>query len=145
MTDIVDKETRSRMMGNIRSHNTRPEVLVRKFLFSNGYRFRLNRKDLPGSPDIVLPKHKLAIFVHGCFWHRHKGCRIAYTPRSRKTFWQTKFSENVRRDKRSTQQLRKLGWRVTVVWECRVRKNQLNPLLSLLKKGTQTRTTASGA
>jgi len=135
MADIVDKKTRSRMMSNIRARNTRPEIAVRKFLFSQGLRFRLHRKDLPGSPDIVLPKYKLAVFVHGCFWHRHKGCRLAYTPKTRTASWEAKFESNTARDKRSMRLLKKLGWRTTFVWECRVRAKQLNPLLKLIKKG----------
>lgn len=86
-----------------------------------GYRFRLHRRDLPGSPDIILPKYQTALFVHGCFWHRHKGCKFAYTPKSRKRFWQEKFARNVERDRQATKELRGLGWRVVVVWECELR------------------------
>ncbi len=94
-------------------------MIVRSLLHRMGYRFRLHRKDLPGNPDIVLPKYKTVIFVHGCFWHRHKGCKYAYTPKSRTEFWNTKFEKNIARDKQVRKELKKLGWKVMVVWECR--------------------------
>lgn len=118
MTDIVDPSTRSRMMRSIRAQDTRPELMLRRYLHSLGYRFRLHRKDLPGSPDIVLPRHKLAIFVHGCFWHRHPGCFYTTTPQSRQDFWQEKFLTNIRRDRQACVELERMGWRVLVVWEC---------------------------
>jgi DNA mismatch endonuclease, patch repair protein len=133
MTDVVSKKTRSRMMSNIRARNTRPEIAVRKFLFSKGFRFRLHRRDLPGSPDIVLPKYKLAVFVHGCFWHRHKGCRFAYTPKTRTAFWKAKFESNVARDKRAIRMLKHLGWNIATVWECQVKAHKLEFLLDTLK------------
>ena len=105
-------------MSRIRSRDTKPERAVRSILHCMGFRFRLHRRDLPGSPDIVLPKYQTAIFVHGCFWHRHKGCRFAYTPKTRPAFWQKKFSDNVARDQRSARNLRKEGWHVLTVWEC---------------------------
>jgi DNA mismatch endonuclease (patch repair protein) len=108
-------------MSRIRSRDTRPELCVRSLLHGMGYRFRVHRKDLPGNPDIVLPRHKLIIFVHGCFWHRHKGCRFAYTPKSRVEFWERKLGGNVERDIRVRKELRTLGWRVAVVWECELR------------------------
>ena len=108
-------------MSRIRSRDTRPELCVRSLLHGLGYRFRVHRKDLPGNPDIVLPRHKLIIFVHGCFWHRHKGCRFAYTPKSRVEFWERKLGGNVERDIRVRKELRTLGWRVAVVWECELR------------------------
>lgn len=109
------------MMSGIRGGNTRPELVVRSWLHRNGYRFRLHRKDLPGSPDIVLPSRKIAIFVHGCFWHRHPGCRLSYTPKSNVERWQAKFDENVERDKRQQAALQALGWTAIVIWECEVR------------------------
>lgn len=105
-------------MARVRQRDTKPEMLVRRVLHAKGYRFRLQRRDLPGCPDIVLPKHKLAIFVHGCFWHRHLGCRLASTPKTRVGFWTSKFEENIKRDKRAIEALQCLGWHTTVVWEC---------------------------
>ena len=121
MPDIVDPATRSRMMSNVRVTDTEPELVVRRFLHRRGFRYRLNAPDLPGRPDVVLPKHRAVIFVNGCFWHRHKGCRSAYTPKTRKEFWKKKFLENINRDKRSRTALEKDGWRVLIVWECEIR------------------------
>ena len=108
-------------MSRIRGKDTKPEIAVRSILHRMGYRFRLHRRDLPGKPDIVLPKHRTVVLVHGCFWHRHRGCKYAYTPKSRVQFWQKKFDENVERDRRNRKDLRKEGWKVIVVWECEVR------------------------
>ena len=105
-------------MSRIGSRDTKPELVVRSALHRMGYRFRLHRKDLPGTPDIVLPRHGTVIFVHGCFWHRHKGCSACYTPKTRTEFWKKKFGDNVRRDRRNTRLLRQRGWKVFVVWEC---------------------------
>lgn len=116
--DIVDRTVRSRMMAAVRTRNTRPEVLVRRLLHSQGYRFRLHVKDLPGKPDIVLRKHRMAIFVHGCFWHRHEGCRYTTSPATNEAFWQEKFEGNVRRDREAIAALHTLGWRTVIVWEC---------------------------
>ena len=113
---------RSRNMSAIKSKNTKPEIAVRKLLHSLGYRFRLHRKDLPGSPDIVLPKYKTVIFVHGCFWHRHENCKYASTPKTRPEFWESKFGENVKRDKTNQKHLIKLGWKIIIIWECELRK-----------------------
>lgn len=121
MADVVSKAQRSRMMASIRTRDTEPERAVRSIIHALGYRFRLNRKDLPGSPDIVLPRYKTVIFVHGCFWHRHRGCKYAYHPGSNQAFWNLKFKKNVARDKAVTSSLRALGWRVMVVWECELR------------------------
>lgn len=107
-------------MSRIRGRDTRPEKAVRSLLHRMGFRFRLHRRDLPGSPDIVLPRLRTVIFVHGCFWHRHPGCRYAYTPRTRKSFWNAKFAANRARDRRHVRELRSLGWRVVTVWECDV-------------------------
>ena len=109
---------RSRNMAAIRGKDTAPELAVRRILHAMALRFRLHRKDLPGRPDIVLPKHRTVVFVHGCFWHRHEGCRYATTPKTRQEFWQTKFAANVERDSRNRTDLQQLGWRVIVVWEC---------------------------
>lgn len=121
MIDIVDKQRRSRMMAGIRGRDTTPERAVRRIAHRMGLRFRLHRKDLPGRPDLVFPKHRLAVFVHGCFWHRHQGCKYAYSPKSRVTFWTQKFAANVARDQRQEAALRALGWQVLVIWECESR------------------------
>ena len=111
-------EQRSRNMSAIKSKNTKPEIKVRKVLHSMGYRFRLHSKDLPGSPDIVLPKYKTVIFVHGCFWHRHENCKYASTPKTRKEFWNKKFTENKKRDSEIQDKIKNLDWRSVVIWEC---------------------------
>lgn len=109
---------RSAMMARIGQRNTGPELSVRRALHRMGYRFRLHRKDLPGTPDIVLPRHRVAVLVHGCFWHRHRHCRFAYTPKTRLEFWSRKFQQNVTRDRRTESALRRRGWSVLTVWEC---------------------------
>ena len=112
---------RSRNMAAIRGKDTAPELAVRRILHAMGLRFRLHRKDLPGRPDIVLPKHRTVVFVHGCFWHRHEDCRYTTTPKTRQEFWQAKFAANVERDRRNRTDLQQLGWRVIVVWECELK------------------------
>ena len=119
--DTLTREKRSWNMSHIKGKNTKPELAVRSILHRHGYRFRLHRKDLPGNPDIVLPKHKTVIFVHGCYWHRHGGCRFAYTPKSRVEFWTKKFKENVKRDRKNLAALEGLGWKISVIWECELR------------------------
>ena len=121
MADIVDAATRSRMMSSIRGRNTRPEVVLRKALHRKGFRYRLHRKGLPGRPDIVMPRYRAVVFVHGCFWHRHEGCRYATDPATRPDFWSAKFDSNVQRDRRNAEMLRLQGWRVATVWECSLR------------------------
>ncbi len=116
---------RSRNMSAIKSKNTKPEIAVRKLLHSMGYRFRLHRKDLPGSPDIVLPKYKTVIFVHGCFWHRHENCKYASNPKTRKEFWENKFKGNVKRDLEIQKNIKNIEWRSLVIWECET-KNMEN-------------------
>lgn len=123
---------RSRLMGRVRQAHTAPEVRVRRALHRIGYRFRLHRRDLPGRPDIVLPRHKLVVFVHGCFWHRHAGCSKATTPKSRVEFWSAKFEANLARDQRQQAQLLNLGWRVVVIWECETK--DLQKLVELLNE-----------
>lgn len=118
--DRISKEARSRNMSKIRSKDTKPEIEVRKLLHSMGYRFRVNKKELPGKPDIWLRKYNTAIFVHGCFWHRHEGCKYAYTPKSNVNFWTNKFKNNIQRDKVNIEQLEALGIRVLIIWECEV-------------------------
>lgn len=116
--DIVSKEVRSRMMASVKSSNTKPEIIVRSLLHRLGYRFRLHRKDLPGCPDIVLPKYKKVFFVHGCFWHQHQDCPKSKRPKSRKEFWDNKLDGNVKRDKQHLTKLGSMGWTVHVIWEC---------------------------
>jgi DNA mismatch endonuclease (patch repair protein) len=110
-------------MSGIRARDTKPELLVRKFLHAEGLRYRLNVRTLPGSPDLVLPRWKTVVFVHGCFWHRHPGCGLAYTPKSRQAFWSEKFEHNVARDASAIASLEAAGWKVIVVWECTLRKS----------------------
>lgn len=118
MPDIVDAQTRSRMMRGIKNANTRPEMRVRRRLHAEGLRFRLRSKDLPGTPDIVFRRLKTAIFVHGCFWHQHPGCRFATTPDTNADFWRAKLQANILRDSRKATELRTAGWRVETFWEC---------------------------
>jgi len=120
MADTISPARRSWNMSRIKSKNTKPEMIVRSTLHKMGYRFCLHRKDLPGTPDIVLPKYKTVIFVQGCFWHRHQGCRFAYTPKSRPEFWEKKFAENMARDAVNQVELRRLGWKVLIIWECQI-------------------------
>jgi|SRR5690606_30905611 len=120
--DIVEPAKRSLMMSGIRGKNTKPEMVVRRFLHAQGYRYRLHRKDLPGKPDIVLPKLKTCVFVHGCFWHRHLGCRYAALPKTRAAFWEARLNANVDRDQASIRALQKAGWNVFVIWECELRR-----------------------
>ena len=123
VVDIVSPERRSEMLRAIRSRDTKPEKTVRSWLHRNGYRFRVNRRDLPGTPDIVLPKYGLAIFVHGCYWHRHENCRLASVPKSNVEYWETKFEKNLERDRRKIGECRKAGWQIHIIWECETRKN----------------------
>ena len=118
MVDHLTKEMRSWNMSRIRSKNTKPEMIVRSLLHRMGYRFRLHRRDLPGKPDIVLPKYRTVVFVHGCFWHQHTECKESHVPKSNSDFWKSKLLRNVERDKRYQKNLAELGWRVLVVWEC---------------------------
>lgn len=119
--DRLSKTERSRNMARIRSRNTRPEKMVRSLLHRMGYRFRLHSKSLPGHPDVVLPRYHTVLFVHGCFWHRHRGCEYATTPKTRTHFWTEKFKANAVRDRRVIRELRQLEWHVLVVWECELR------------------------
>lgn len=137
MTDVLSKEQRKRCMSHIRSKDTKPEVMVRHFLFSRGFRYRLYRKDLPGKPDIVLTKYKTVIFINGCFWHGHKDCKYATLPSENHDFWLTKISGNIERDKLNYEKLNKLGWKVIEIWQCELkpkfRENTLNNLLLKLR------------
>lgn len=120
MTDVHSTLIRSKNMSAIRGKNTKPELLVRKILHSQGFRFRLHVKDLPGNPDIVLPKFRTVIFVHGCFWHQHFDCKYAVMPKSNREFWQKKLENNIARDARNISNLTTLGWKTLVVWECEI-------------------------
>jgi len=122
--DRLSKNHRSWNMSRIKGKDTKPEMIVRSALHKSGYRFRLHRKDLPGKPDITLPKFKTVIFIHGCFWHRHQECKYCYTPKSNVEKWQKKFKENVARDKKVQSELSKTGWKVIVIWECEVKSKQ---------------------
>lgn len=130
MTDIVTPETRSRMMSRIRGKDTRPEVALRRALHAQGLRYRKNVRGLPGTPDLVFPAKGAVLLVHGCFWHRHPGCKKAYYPATNVEFWQQKFRRTVERDRENMRHLRELGWKVGVVWECQIGKV---PTLVLIK------------
>ncbi len=121
-------------MSRIRSKNTKPEKRLRSLLHRVGYRFRINVKRLPGSPDIALPKYRTIIFVHGCFWHRHAGCKYAYTPKSRIEFWENKFRNTIERDQKKANALEASGWQVLVVWECELKNNPQVVLMSIIEK-----------
>ncbi|MFW2545571.1 very short patch repair endonuclease [Primorskyibacter sp. 2E107] len=133
MTDVVDKTTRSRMMAGIRATNTKPEMLVRRALHARGFRFRIHDKRLPGRPDVVLPKWKTAIQVHGCFWHRHSGCAKATNPSSNASFWAKKFQANVERDAVAVEGLMEKGWRILVVWECSLDKVRMEEAIDIIE------------
>jgi len=117
-------------MSRIRSKDTVPELIVRKWLFANGYRFRLHRKDLPGKPDIVLPKYRTAIFINGCFWHHHENCRYGYMPKSNLEYWENKFRKNKERDEKNLTALTALSWRVLIIWECQIKNGTFEAVLS---------------
>lgn len=134
MADHLDKEKRSWNMSRIQSKDSIAEIKVRSALHNAGYRFRLHKKDMPGKPDIVLPKYKTVIFIHGCFWHRHKGCSKASEPKTNKEYWLSKFQRNVDRDCRTRQQLQDLHWNVIVLWECEIRKFNSNDIVSKILK-----------
>ena len=121
MTDVFSKKKRSWIMGRVKGRDTKPEILVRSIVHRMGYRFRIHRRELPGNPDIVLPRHRKVIFVHGCFWHGHRRCPRSERPSSNKSFWNTKLDKNVERDERLRRVLRRMGWKVFVVWECETR------------------------
>jgi DNA mismatch endonuclease (patch repair protein) len=129
MVDIISRERRSLLMGRIRATNTGPELFVRRLLHKLGYRYRLHQRKLPGRPDIVFTAKRAVIFVHGCFWHRHD-CDHAYMPKTRKTFWQTKFARNVERDRENQQKLAAEGWKILVVWECELDSTNLERRLT---------------
>lgn len=132
--DVHSKETRSYNMSRIKGKETKPEVIVRKFLFSQGFRYRKNDKRYPGTPDIVLPKYRTVIFVNGCFWHKHEGCKYFVWPENNKEFWKNKIEANVERDNRNYEFLKELGWNVIVIWECELKKKSREDSLESLKE-----------
>lgn len=142
MVDRITPEQRSWNMAQIKGKNTKPELMVRSMLHRAGYRFTVNgplNKNLPGKPDIVLPKYKTVIFVHGCFWHRHKDCKDATTPKTRTEWWQEKFDKNTARDRRNQKELKSLGWNVIIIWTCQLEKNPT----TVLRKAERSLTTRS--
>jgi DNA mismatch endonuclease (patch repair protein) len=132
MTDVFSKEKRSWIMSRVKGRDTKPEMLVRSFVHRMGFRFRVHRRELPGNPDIVLPRHGKAIFVHGCFWHGHKRCSRTKRPTTNKKFWNKKLDGNIERDKRFRRELRRMGWKVLALWQCDTRNPE--ELLEKLEK-----------
>ncbi|MVN91460.1 very short patch repair endonuclease [Mucilaginibacter aquatilis] len=132
MADVHSPAVRSFNMSRIRGKNTRPEMLVRRFLFSQGFRYRLHDKKLPGKPDIVLPRYRTVIFVHGCFWHGHDGCRYFVVPKTRTEWWTEKINRNIDNDHKSVESLKQAGWHVLNVWECDLKKDKIRDTLTRL-------------
>ena len=128
MVDHLTEKKRSWNMSRIRSRHTKPELIIRSLLHRSGYRFRINYAKLPGNPDIVLPKHETAIFIHGCFWHRHPNCSKTTMPNTNREYWKKKFERNIKRDKKRKNELKKLGWKVITLWECNIMKDPLEVL-----------------
>jgi DNA mismatch endonuclease, patch repair protein len=137
MADVHSKEVRSYNMSRIKGKNTKPEMLVRRFLHAHGFRYRLHVKDLPGKPDIVLPKYKTVIFVHGCFWHGHEGCKYYVVPKTKTEWWLNKINGNIANDEKAMKALQDKGWKVITLWECELKpktyENTLSNILNLLK------------
>ena len=135
MADVHSKETRSYTMSQIKGRNTKPEMLVRKFLHAQGFRYKLHDKTLPGKPDIVLPKYKTVIFIHGCFWHGHEGCKYFVVPKTRTEWWLNKINGNIANDEKALKTLQQAGWKIITLWECELKSEKLEISLdSLLKK-----------
>lgn len=134
MADVHNKDTRSYNMSRIRSTNTKPEMLVRKFLHAQGFRYKLHDKTLPGKPDLVLPKYKTVIFIHGCFWHGHKGCKYYVVPKTRTDWWLQKINGNIINDIKSVKVLKKDGWKIITVWECDLKPAKLEKTLKAVSK-----------
>jgi DNA mismatch endonuclease (patch repair protein) len=137
MADVHDKKTRSYNMSRIRSKDTKPEMIVRKYLHSKGFRFRLHRKDLPGRPDIVFPKYKTVVFIHGCFWHGHQNCTYFKIPKTNADWWLQKINRNIENDKKAKQHLKKEGWNVIDIWECDLKNNSKKILARIPGKITK--------
>ena len=144
MADVHSPETRSFNMSQIKGKNTKPEELVRRYLFSHGYRYRKNVSTLPGKPDIVLPKYKTCIFVNGCFWHKHEGCKYFVWPKNNAEFWKKKITGNVDRDLRQQNELRLLGWNVLVIWECELKKDRFNETMASVANKLRNNVTIPG-
>src|SRR6478672_1693476 len=134
MADVHSKEVRSKNMAAIKGKNTKPEMLVRRFLHANGFRYKLHDKTLPGKPDIVLPKYKTVIFVHGCFWHGHEGCKYYVVPKTRTEWWLEKIGKNIGNDNKAKIALKKNGWRIIEIWECGLKVTKIEKQLRLLLK-----------
>ena len=132
MADVHTKEIRSKNMAAIKSRNTKPEMLVRKFLHANGFRYKLNDKSLHGKPDIVLPKYHTVIFINGCFWHGHKNCKYFVVPKTRTDWWLNKINGNIANDAKAIKALKKLGWEIIIIWECRLKPKAFHKTLSKL-------------
>lgn len=136
MSDVISKEQRSLNMSRIRGSETSLEIAVRKRLFQNGYRYRKNDKSLPGKPDICFKRYKTVIFVNGCFWHHHYNCKLAYAPKTNVDFWTSKFERNIKNDRRNVRRLRKMGYHVITIWECKLKKNfdkEMNRVINILE------------
>lgn len=123
MADTVSKQKRSEIMSHVTGKETKPEIMVRKYLFARGLRYRKNVRQLPGTPDIVFPKYKTAVFVNGCFWHGHQGCKYSHLPSTNIEYWEKKIADNLKRDERKTRELEELGYRVLIVWQCQLKPN----------------------
>ncbi len=134
MADVHDPATRSYNMSRIRGKNTKPEILVRKFLFTCGFRYRLHKKDLPGNPDIVLKKFNTVIFINGCFWHGHANCQYFVIPKTRTEWWLNKINHTKKNDKKNYKALKEMGWNVVIIWECQLKKSRINTTLEKLQK-----------
>jgi DNA mismatch endonuclease (patch repair protein) len=134
MADVHEPEIRSYNMSQITGKDTKPEMLVRRFLHSNGFRYKLHVSDLPGKPDLVLPKYNSVIFVHGCFWHVHEGCKYFKLPKTRTKFWKNKLYKNKDRDKKNVKRLKEDGWNVIVVWECHLKNKKGETLTQLIEE-----------
>lgn len=134
MADVHDKRTRSYNMSKIRSKDTKPEMIVRKYLFARGFRYRLHDKKLPGKPDLVLPKYNTVIFVHGCFWHGHDGCKYFVVPKTRTDWWLNKINKNKELDRKNSLELKKMEWKVITVFECELKNGRAEATLEYLTK-----------
>ena len=134
--DVVDKKTRSRMMSGIRGKNTQPELIIRKALFSQGFRYKLHDKNLPGKPDLVFPKYHSLVFIHGCFWHGHN-CHLFKWPSTRPEFWKKKINTNKKVDKRNYKKLKKEGWHIMTIWECAVKGKKRKPIENIIYSTTK--------
>lgn len=132
MADVHNKATRSYNMSRIKGKNTKPEMMVRKFLFSKGFRYRLHDKRLPGKPDLVLPKYKTVIFINGCFWHGHESCKYFVVPKTRREWWVEKISKNIENDQKNTNSLLEMGWKVIVLWECELKNKNMELVIDEL-------------